>query len=61
VNIMPKSKPELVLVGPRHGGPTIDDIIAMVTALTGKPPAPDDVERARARLAKRMPAPPSNA
>jgi hypothetical protein len=61
VNTMSKQKPVLTLVGPKHGGPSIDDVIALFVAITGRQPEADDLERARARLAKRTPAPPSNA
>jgi hypothetical protein len=51
-------KPALTLVGPRVGGPTIQDIVALFKSLTGREPEPADVEKAKAILARgRLPSP----
>ena len=43
----------ITLTGPRVGGPSLDDSIALTRRLTGRGPTPDDIERTRAILAHR--------
>jgi hypothetical protein len=43
----------LHLTGPRVGGPTLDDLIKLAMALTGRPPTAEEIERARRLLAAR--------
>jgi putative acetyltransferase len=42
-----KDKPHLYLVGQKHGPPTLEDLIALTKALSGRDPTPDEVEKAR--------------
>ena len=51
---MKTKKPELHLAGPRVGGPSVEDILRLFKNLTGKEPTAEDVEKVRARLAKRQ-------
>jgi hypothetical protein len=46
--------PTLHLTGPRTGGPTLDDLIALAVALTGRAPTAEEIEHARQRLAARV-------
>ena len=42
-----KAKPDVYLVGQKHGPPTLEDLIALTKALSGRDPTPDEVEKAR--------------
>jgi hypothetical protein len=44
---MKKTKVQFHLTGPKHDPRTLDDILALYTAWTGKKPTPDEIEAAR--------------
>jgi hypothetical protein len=44
-------KISLNLVGPKHGPPTLEDLIALSKRLTGRDPTAEEIEQARAILA----------
>lgn len=46
-------KPELFLVGPSEGGPSLDDLMALFRKLTGREPTEEDLVKARETLAKK--------
>jgi hypothetical protein len=46
-NVQP---PILHLIGPRVGPPTLDDLIALAKALTGRDPTPEEIEQPRRLL-----------
>ena len=50
-----REKPRFFLGGPTDGPPTLDDIVALFRAFTGREPDPDDVERARKSLEEKQP------
>jgi hypothetical protein len=47
----PTTKPTLLLVGPKDGMVSLDDLIVLFEQLTGKDPTPEDVEEAEAIFA----------
>jgi hypothetical protein len=52
---MPKHKQKLTLhlAGSENGLPTLDDLVAMAKALTGRDPTPEEIEVSRALLEAR--------
>ena len=49
----PPKKPILHLTGPRTGLPTLDDLIALARALSGRDPTQAEIEAARMILTSR--------
>lgn len=47
---MPKQRPTLHLAGPDAGPPTLEDILALAKALTGREPTSEEIEQARVIL-----------
>jgi hypothetical protein len=47
------TKPTLYLTGPKDGPPTLDDLIALSKALSGREPTAEEIENARRILARR--------
>jgi hypothetical protein len=45
-----KKKPELYLVGPRVGMPSLDDLIELTRRLTGREPTAEEIEAGRRKL-----------
>ena len=49
-----RPKPILHLTGPRVGPPSLDDLIKLATALTGRQPTEAEIARAQQTLARRQ-------
>lgn len=47
---MPNKKPELTIFPP--GTPSVEDLAKLVKQMTGKDPTPEEIENARAILAR---------
>jgi hypothetical protein len=49
---MPDS-PKLVITGPETGLPSVEDLVALYTKLTGKTPTPEEIQALRAKRQER--------
>ena len=45
-------KPQLILTGSENSAPTLDDLIKLTKALTGRDPTPEEIADAQAILNK---------
>ena len=48
-------KPALYLAGSEHGTPTLEDLVALARALTGREPTPEEIESSRKNAMKVLP------
>ena len=49
-----KAKPDFYLVGQKHGPPTLEDLIALAKALSGRHPTPDELKKAQETYESRL-------